>query len=261
MPIYFIQSRSIQNGQITLSGELAHHIGSVLRGQSGEEIALVDENRVRYRAILERTSGNSILAKIIGRLESISRRGPRFELVQSILKGDRMAWLIQKATELGADEIYPVVTERTIARPRPDREVRQRERWQKIAAEAAQQCGRLDFPVIEKTTFLDEFMKSPSRDSLRIIPWEGERELSIRSILKDLRLRNEHGEPPHALGEVESISIQILVGPEGGFTPSEVQEARAAGWRCVTLGPRILRSETAGMATLAILQYELSHER
>jgi 16S rRNA (uracil1498-N3)-methyltransferase len=257
MPVYFIQSRSIQGGRVTLSGELAHHLGSVLRARSGETVDLVDESRIRYRALLEQITKKKILGKILQREEPEWRPGPAIALAQAILKGDKMTWVIQKATELGVDSILPVVTERTIARPRDEREVRQRDRWQKIAAEAAQQCGRLEYPTIEKQVSFEELLKNPPEASLKLLPWEGEHAQSLKPVLAEFRVRGHRPSSIQDSRDPGSDSIVFVIGPEGGFSIHEIEKARAAGWLSVSLGPRILRADTAGAALLAILHYAL----
>jgi 16S rRNA (uracil1498-N3)-methyltransferase len=246
MPVYFIQSQSIRDDQIILTAELAHHLGAVLRYQIGEIIELVDEERVRYRASLDSIAEERITAKILDRAAPDSQPIPAVTLVQSLLKHDKMDWVIQKATELGVSAILPVVTERTITRPRVDREVRQRERWQKIAKEAAQQSGRSDIPEIKPAAELEEIFRNPPGASLKILPWEAEDGLSLKSALHHLK---------------DEASIAVLIGPEGGFSMREIEKARKAGWVSVSLGSRILRAETAGLATLAVLQYELGGMR
>jgi len=229
----------------------------VLRARSGETVDLVDESRIRYRALLEQITKNKILGKIVQREEPGLRPGPAIALAQAILKGDKMTWVIQKATELGIARIIPVVTERTIARPRDEREVRQRMRWQKIAAEAAQQCGRLECPVIEEQVSYEELLQNPPEASLKLLPWEGEHEQSLKPVLADFRDRGRRPSSARSSCDRGSDSIAFAIGPEGGFALHEIEKARAAGWFTVSLGPRILRAETAGAALLAILQYEL----
>jgi 16S rRNA (uracil1498-N3)-methyltransferase len=246
MPVYFIQSKSIRNDQITLTGELAHHLGAVLRCQIDEIVELVDEERVRYRALLDSIAEKRITAKILDREAPDSQPNPAVTLVQSLLKHDKMDWVIQKATELGVDAILPVVTERTIARPRAEREVHQSGRWQKIAKEAAQQSGRLDIPEIKPAATLEGLFRNPPEASLKLLPWEAERGLSLKSALHHIK---------------DEASIAVLIGPEGGFSVQEIERARKAGWVSVSLGSRILRAETAGLAVLAILQYELGETR
>lgn len=246
MPVYFIQSQSIRNDQITLTGELAHHLGTVLRCHVGERVELVDEARVRYRATLDSITEKRIIARILQRGAPEPPPIPSVTLAQALLKGDKMDWVIQKATELGVSAILPVVTERTIARPRPERESHQRDRWRKIAKEAAQQSGRLEIPNVDPAVSFEEILKTPPEASLKLLPWEGEHGPSLKSALYHFK---------------EETSIAVLIGPEGGFSLQEIEKARKAGWVSVSLGPRILRADTAGLAVLAILQYELGGTR
>jgi 16S rRNA (uracil1498-N3)-methyltransferase len=246
MPVYFIQSKSIQNDRITLTGELAHHLRNVLRCRAGEIVLLVDEDRVRYQAELNQVSEKQIIAKILQRERPEPRPTHAVTLAQAVLKGDRMDWAIQKASELGVNVIIPVVTERTVARPKAERSEHQRDRWQKIAKEASQQCGRVDFSDVKPVVSLDDLLKNPPEASLKLVPWEQEQARSLKAALHNLK---------------EEKSVAVLIGPEGGFSPREIEKAREAGWTSVSLGPRILRAETAGMAVLAILEYELDETR
>ncbi len=246
MPVYFIQSQSIQNDRIVLTGDLAHHLSDVLRCRPGEIIDLVDERQARYRAELDEIATHRIVAKILQKDENALKPAWSVTLAQAVLKGDKMDWVIQKATELGAGVIVPVVTERTIARPRAERKPHQQDRWRKIAKEAAQQCGRRDIPDVLPVVSMDELLKNPPEAALKLVPWETEQDRSLKSVLRSLK---------------EKQPIAILIGPEGGFSPREIEKARKAGWISVSLGPRILRAETAGMAVLAILEYELNEMR
>jgi 16S rRNA (uracil1498-N3)-methyltransferase len=229
-----------------LTGDLAHHLRDVLRGRPGEIVSLVDEKQVQYRAALDQITKKQVVAKILRKKESPGRPARSVTLAQAILKGKKMDWVIQKSAELGVTTLIPVVTERTIARPRSERESHQTERWQAIAQEAAQQCGRLDIPSVQSTVTLDSLLKNPPESSLKLALWEAEQRLSLKSTLRNLK---------------ERTSISVLIGPEGGFPLREIEKAREAGWVTVSLGPRIVRAETAGMAVLAILEYELNETR
>jgi 16S rRNA (uracil1498-N3)-methyltransferase len=246
MPVYFIQSKSIQNDRIDLTGELAHHLRDVLRCRPGEIVSLVDEKQVQYRAALDQVNKKQVVAKILRKDESPGRPARSVTLAQAILKGKKMDWVIQKSAELGVTTLIPVVTERTIARPKSERESHQTERWQAIAQEAAQQCGRLDIPSVQSTVTLDSLLKNPPESSLKLVLWEAEQKLSLKSALRNLK---------------ERTPISVLIGPEGGFPLREIEKAREAGWVTVSLGPRIVRAETAGMAVLAIIEYELNETR
>jgi 16S rRNA (uracil1498-N3)-methyltransferase len=246
MPVYFIQSESIQNDAIVLKGDPAHHLRDVLRCRPGEIVNLVDEKKVRYRAAIGRVTKSEVIAKILQKNGPPTRPAASLTLAQAVLKSDKMDWVVQKATELGVNTLLPVVTDRTIARPRPERQAHQTDRWQKIAKEASQQCGRSDIPMVRTAVSLDALLRHPPEASLKLVPWEQAREPSLRTVLHDLS---------------EEDSVVILIGPEGGLAATEVEEAREAGWVTVSLGPRILRAETAGVAVLAIIQYELETRR
>ena len=246
MPVYFIQSQFIQNDRIVLTGDLAHHLRDVLRCRPGEIVSLVDEKQVQYRAALDQVNKKQVVAKILCKDESPGRPARSVTLVQAVLKGKKMDWVIQKATELGVTTLIPVITERTIVRPKSEREFHQTERWQAIAQEAAQQCGRVDIPSIQSTVTLDALLKNPPENSFKLALWETEQRLSLKSALRNMK---------------ERTSISVLIGPEGGFSSREIEKARETGWASVSLGPRILRAETAGTAVLAILEYELNETR
>jgi len=246
MHVYLIQSESIQNNRIILTGDLAHHLRDVLRFEAGDTVDLVDEKQGRYHTELTQVTKEKIIANILQKVKNTAPLGPSLFLAQAVLKGDKMDWVVQKATELGVSTILPVVTERTIARPRAEREAHHLDRWHKIAKEASQQCGRSDVPAVRTVVSLDELLKNPPDVSLKLVPWEREQEPALKAVLQNLEKEN---------------SVMILIGPEGGLSASEIEKTRKAGWISVSLGPRILRAETAGLAVLAILQYELETRR
>ena len=168
---------------------------------------------------------------------------PHVSLIQALAKGDKLDLVVQKSTELGVGRIIPVTTERVVQRLDPGelQSLSKRTRWQKIATEAARQSGRIDIPEVEGVTSLQTALTASAKEALKLILWEGARQTSLRSVLP--------AAPPQ--------QIVIAVGPEGGFTTDEVEAARAAGFVAAGLGPRVLRTETAALATLAILGYVL----
>ena len=242
MPVYFIQSNSVRDDRIALTGDLAHHLRIVLRCKPGDLFDLVDEDRTRYRVSLEQMDHRNILTHILSRDENQPATGPAITLVQSVLKGKKMDWIIQKATELGIQAIVPVISDRTIARMKSERRGHQKERWEKIALGAAQQCGRSDIPSISSVMSLSDFFRNDSEAKLKLILWEQE-------LLRPLKAE--------LAGRLTDDPIMAMVGPEGGFTAEEVERARGKGWVSVSLGSRVLRAETAGLVVLSILQYEL----
>jgi 16S rRNA (uracil1498-N3)-methyltransferase len=246
MPVFFIQSKQISGNFLYLTDLLAKHIGGALRYQAGERIFVVDEQKVGYVVQLLNVTPRKILGKILEE----KRQGPTswlsITLGQAILKAKKMDWILQKATELGVSRIIPLVTERTIVTLRAERIDNQQRRWGEILKEAAQQSGRWDIPELDPPT---DFMRLAERGpnfTLSLIPWEGECEKNFKNTLRETL----HSKPLPQ-------KILVLIGPEGGFSQQEIEIARKHRIIPVSLGWRILRAETACLATLAMLQYEL----
>lgn len=242
MPIFFVQTGQIQDGQVRLTGPLLSHLRDSLRTAPGEEIRLADERRRRYRVRVTALDRRELTGEVLDVEDGPPPRGPALVVGQCLLKGERMDWVVQKATELGAAALVPLVSERSVVRPRGDRVDHQRERWQRIAIEAAQQCERWAVPEIDAPIETGRFFARSPRPALALI-------LSERG----------PGEPLSALSlpEEPAARIVLAVGPEGGWAAQELDAAAAAGFRPVTLGARILRAETATLAALAILQNRL----
>jgi 16S rRNA (uracil1498-N3)-methyltransferase len=179
--------------------------------------------------------------KVLDKVARLAREAVRITLAQSLPKTDKMDLIIQKATELGASNIAPFVSSRSIPVLTPDKARQRRERWQKIALEAARQCRRPDVPEVGPVVTFREMLDASADAQLKIIFWEEEEGTTIKRVL------GEHA---------DALSIVIAIGPEGGFSPEEVEAARARGFIPTTLGKQVLKTETAGLATLAIIQYE-----
>lgn len=242
MPVYFIQSKQISGQQIHITGELAHHLRNVLRFKQGETLDVVDENRKRYRITLNDLTPHQLKAHILAVSEPKGLPSVEILLAQALLKGPKMDWVIQKATELGISRFLPIKSERTVVRPSQNRASHQRERWSKIAREASQQSGRLDVPQVEDLIDFPQLCYRPLKVDLKLMPWEGAGGHPLRSLFPvDRKIR----------------SVLLVIGPEGGFSKNEVDLAQKTGFTIISLGQRILRSETASLASLTILQYEL----
>jgi 16S rRNA (uracil1498-N3)-methyltransferase len=161
-------------------------------------------------------------------------------LAQSLLKGEKMDYLIQKATELGVKEIIPFFSSRSVPLLEKSRGLKRHLRWEKIAIEASKQCGRGMVPKIESLQDYSDMLHAASTDDLRLILWERDG-IKLKEALERSR---------------EKTKIFFVIGPEGGFSQDEVDKAKGAGFAAVTLGKRILRAETASLCLLSILQYE-----
>ncbi|HLG21358.1 MAG TPA: RsmE family RNA methyltransferase [Candidatus Manganitrophaceae bacterium] len=248
MPVYFIRSEQIDRGKIVIGGDLAHHLRDVLRLREGETLFLVDEIPKRYFAKMVGRDSGRLLLEILREENAPAERLPKLRLGVGLLKGEKMEWIFQKATELGVSRISPLGSKRSEVRPKAERFDRQRGRWMKIATEAAQQSGRWDIPQIDPPSDLHAFVGETASYGFKLIFWEKAPVLPLRPLLEPaLRTSRSHG--------------ALLIGPEGGWETSEVEEAARQGYLPVSLGPRTLRAETACLAALSILQYELENSR
>ncbi|MBW2595367.1 MAG: 16S rRNA (uracil(1498)-N(3))-methyltransferase [Deltaproteobacteria bacterium] len=225
-----------------LSGEYLTYIKDVLRLREGDELILFDGMGHEYSTVIRDFSSRSVCLNIIRKGE-IRLPDTRITLAQSLPKGGKIEMIIQKSTELGASRIVPFISSRSISRPAGTRATGKAARWRKIAVEASRQCGRGDVPEVSEIVSFDEMLNIPDGRTLRIILWEAEAELGIREILTDEK---------HAGAD----SFFIVVGPEGGFSWEEIEKARQRGFISASLGRLILRTETAPLAILSIIQYE-----
>jgi 16S rRNA (uracil1498-N3)-methyltransferase len=243
MPVFFISADHVRNGVATITGSLCHHLRTSLRLQSGEQIWLGDEHRRRYLVRTTRITRETVQGEILEERTGPAPAGPAITIGQALLKGDRMEWVIQKATELGVACMVPLVARQAIVRPREVRLHAQQERWQRIALEAAQQSERWDIPTVTAPRATTVFFKEQPATALKLI-------LSERSSgesLTTVRLP-----PRQADGRVV-----IAIGPEGGWTQEEATLAVESGFTPITLGSRIMRAETATLAALTVLQSRL----
>ncbi len=238
---FFVEPKQIKGNIGEITGDDAHHIQRVLRLGIGEEITMCDSQGVDYQGLVQHVDKNLIEVKIVGTTPSQTEPKIQVSLLQGLPKASKMETIIQKCVELGIYEVVPITTIRTVVRLSDDRDVlKKAQRWQKVAEEAAKQSKRGIIPHVSKPVSMKQAIKECNAD-LKLLFWEEEKELSLHKVL-----HNQETSPK---------SIAILVGPEGGLDISEVELAKQHGWVCVTLGSRILRTETAGMAVLAAIMY------
>lgn len=231
----------IQDDQVSLEGSDARHIGKVLRLKPGDQVAVVADGE-EYEVVLTEIGPNMVRGQVAQERRSSADPALQVILVQGLPKGDKLELIIQKCTELGIAEIWPVHTVRSVVRLNVQKAEERRERWQRIAMEAAKQCKRQRIPVIKGIQSWAGALQSLADGSQGILLWEKEDTNTLREALLDMN----YDKP-----------VYIFVGPEGGLTEEEVALARRQGVLPVTLGPRILRTETAGLAALSIVMYQL----
>jgi len=233
-PHRFHVPEAAPGARVQLPEHAAHHAREVLRLRSGEVVQVFDGRGQEWQAVLEAVTRREVSAHLGQALVPRPESPLRLVLALSPLKGDRMEIVVQKATELGASEIWPVVTARTDAAARPALQGSRQDRWEKIASGAAEQCGRAVVPGIAPTATLDQLLAAP---------FAGRKALLL-----------EIGAPPALASLPRPESLLILVGPAGGFEASELQRVARAGFLAVGLGPRLLRAETAAIAAVALAQ-------
>jgi 16S rRNA (uracil1498-N3)-methyltransferase len=225
---------------LRIEGDEVRHIRRVLRLKAGDEIAVFNGSAKEYEGKIVEEGPSSVVIMIQNILSSKRESPLEITLAQSLLKGEKMDYLIQKATELGVKEIIPFFSSRSVPLLEKSRRLRRYHRWGKIAIEASKQCGRGVIPKIEPLQDYYEMLQNISQDFLRLILWEKEG-TRLKEALE---------------GSKEKVKIFFIVGPEGGLSQKEVEDAKEKGFIPVTLGKRILRSETASLCLLSILQYE-----
>ncbi|MCF6095930.1 16S rRNA (uracil(1498)-N(3))-methyltransferase [Thermovorax subterraneus] len=243
MPIFFVQGSAILNDMIEIIGEDAHHIANVLRMGKGDNLQISNGKDEVYEAqIVEVGFGGRIIKVKIIEKNNFEVKSPRITLFQGIPKGQKFDFILQKNTELGVSEFVPVITERTIVEIGRDKIKDRTERWNKIVKEAAKQCRRLDLPKVHGPIEFDECIKTLKKYPLVLVLWEEERKTFLKPFLSSLSEKIEE--------------IAVLIGPEGGFSEDEIIKAKEIGAVTVSLGRRILRTETAGFAVSTVLMYE-----
>ncbi|MDD2955033.1 MAG: 16S rRNA (uracil(1498)-N(3))-methyltransferase [Oscillospiraceae bacterium] len=235
MPLFFLDHSPVDT--VVLSGDDALHIGRSLRMTVGDPLTLCGPGGIEYQCVISAMGRDTVTAAIFSQAPSQAEPAVGLHLYQALPKGDKMELIVQKAVELGAAEITPVMTRRCISRPDGRAMEKKLQRYQKIAEEAAKQSGRGKIPQVRPLLGFDAAVEQLAALPLSILFYEGGGD-SLRELL---------AVPPSQIG--------LMVGAEGGFDPEEVCKAVEAGVRAATLGPRILRCETAPLCALSAILY------
>ena len=243
MTKFFVNAEDVFENEIHIKGTDVNHIKNVLRLPVGKEILINNRQGKDYKCIIKLIDTELVTADIIGELEETTEPAVQTVLFQSLIKGEKMEFVIQKAIEIGVTVIIPIITERCIVKLESDKKTKSKcERWQKIAESAAKQSKRGIVPeVLWPMTFKEALTYAKQQLEVSCIPFENEHAYHIKTYLKNCKAK----------------SIGIFIGPEGGFTDEEVLLASTFQISPITLGKRILRSETAGLVTLANIMYEM----
>lgn len=240
---FFVEASQIEGTNIHIIGQDAHHIKNVLRMRPKEKILISDGDKTEYTCYIEELSEDEVLAKVMFAKESGLELPSKIYLFQCIPKNDKMELIIQKAVELGACEIIPVAASRCVVKLDAKKEASKLKRWNGISESAAKQSKRMYIPEVTSVMKFQEALEYAKKIDVKLIPYE---------LAKGMEATREC-----ISGIQPGQSVAIFIGPEGGFEESEVQMAMDAGFLPITLGKRILRTETAGFTVLSILMYHL----
>ena len=248
MPKFFINSNQIkENNKIVIIGEDVKHISNVLRMKPGDKIQVCDaETSINYLISLETFEKDKIFGEILKKIKSESESNVNINIFQGIPKSDKMELIIQKSTELGVKEITPVDMMRCVSKVSEKDERKKIERWQKISEVAAKQSGRDIIPVINKINTIEDICKKINEYDIIIVPYEKAENTDLKDAIEKVKKSNKM-----------DVSIGIVIGPEGGFEESEIEKLKSSGAVIVTLGKRILRTETVALAMVSVIMYEL----
>lgn len=240
---FFVSPDQIhRNRRLTLTGDQARQIYSVLRMREAEHIVALDNRGWQYDVRLDKVTSDLVSGEILSREQAAGEPGTELTLYQALLKKDNFEWVLQKGTELGVTRFVPLITQRCVVRQKAIKPAKL-ERWKRIISEAAEQSGRARLPSLSAPVMLPEALENVNVFDVALIPWEGETEKGLVKALRD-----DARERPSP-----SPRIAVFIGPEGGFNEEEIEEAEAAGLQPVTLGPRILRAETAAVTAVTLV--------
>lgn len=244
---FFIQAEQVDMntspGTLYITGEDYNHIRNVLRMRPGEIIDCVDEDRMAYECRIRDYTEDRVICDVLKKHVPETELDNPIVLYMGLPKSDKPELVIQKAVELGAVRIVPMITARTVARPDAGRAGKKRRRWQTIAEAAAKQSKRAMIPEVDRVMTFSEALDDAGANTVNLIPYEQETDISkTRALIRGIKT-----------GE----SVGVFVGPEGGFEEREIEDAKKRGIHPITLGRRILRAETACITILSILMYEL----
>ena len=243
---FYVAPEQWQPDSPRLGGSEGHHCRNVVRLKPGAKVVLFDGRGRELTAEIASMDGAQVLLRKLHEAHTPPLRC-RITLGQAIPKGKNMDLIVQKAVEIGAAEIAPIISDRTVVRLDDESASAKQSKWQTIAVEAAKQCGQNWVPQVQAPQSMAQFLGQPRRVDLQLIGSLQSDAVHLKNILAEYW--TEHGDRP--------TSVLMLVGPEGDFTPAELSLARSHGCRPITLGPIVLRVETASIYCLSVLSYEL----
>ena len=248
MPRFFVKNEQIKGTTIEILGENVKHIKNVIRKQIGDDIEICDQDTEKsYICKIEKIENESILTSIVEELQSYDDK-IKVDIYQGLPKADKMELIIQKSVELGVNAIIPVAMKRCVVKIDSKDESKKITRWQKIAESAAKQSGRNTIPEIKNIVNVDKIIQLIKEYDYVIVAYENEKNNTIKRELLEIK-ENIH----------DKVKIAVIIGPEGGLEEKDVEMLKQNGAKIVTLGNRILRTETVALNVLSIIMYELEN--
>lgn len=243
MQHFFVSPEQVKKEKIYVEGSDVNHMKNVLRMKTGEELTVNDGEGCQYLCAVEAYEGDMAVLRILEKKQDESELASKIYLFQGLPKQDKMELIVQKAVELGAYQVIPVATKRAVVKLDAKKAKKKVERWQQIAVSAAKQAGRGIIPAVGEVCTYAQALKMAGELDVILIPYElAEGMKETKKIISDIK---------------PGQSVGIFIGPEGGFEEEEVERAVETGAKPVTLGKRILRTETAGLTILSVLMFHL----
>ena len=281
MPKFFIHTSQIHNNSIQITGEDVKHISQVLRAKLKDELFICDtETKLNYRTQITKITPDNVICTIIDCKKSGTEPKVQVTIFQGLPKADKMEYIIQKNTEIGAKEIVPVMMERCIVKLDEKDKLKKVDRWQKIAESAAKQSGRNYIPTVAYPIGIKELCGKIAEYDLVLLAYEDEQKITLKQVLKELKnidnqnidsknINNQKKNDQNILDETDNnlatnilgknennLKIGVIIGPEGGIDKKELDMLAKAGAKKITLGNRILRTETASVVIMSNIIYE-----
>ena len=244
MPKFFVKNNQIEDNKINIIGEDVNHILNVLRMKKEDELIICDSDTSKnYLSKILELDKTQIECEIINEIESTSESNVEVHIFQGLPKADKMELIIQKSVELGVKEITPVETKRSIVKLDGKDKIKKVDRWNKIAEVAAKQSGRDIIPKINNIVNVNEMVEGFNQYDVVLVCYENEKEVMLKQVLKKYK-------------DISNIKIAVVVGPEGGIDSTEIDKMKEKSATIVSLGNRILRTETVCLSILSIIMYE-----
>ena len=237
---FFVTSEGFFEKTVTITGSDVNHIRTVLRMKPGDRIEVIDHQGFRYEIVLAEVGRDHVRGEILSKIAMQTESPVNIRMGQALIKGNAFDLLVRKATELGVGAIAPLKTQRCVARLAKESQPYRTQRWQRVAEEASKQCGRSKVPEIHSTVLsIEEFCQQSSGCDLKLVFWESEQKTCLQDITA-----------PDSV-----TSIAFLAGPEGGWAAEEIDFLIQQGFQTVTLGPRLLKADSASLVILSLLQH------